>query len=260
MGSGAVVRPRDRSELLSLQETLYRSRNPTRRWLHTTRRDWIELTLRRLSAERRPRRALEVGPGSGVYLPLLAQLADEVVATDVQDDFLVQAERLRGAHANISVVRDDIGDSLLPRASFDLILCSEVIEHLPDSLAALHSMRRLLSSDGALVISTPQRYSPLEVAGRIAFLPAIVRLVRRVYREPVLATGHINLLTARDVERQLRAAGLRVVEEHRSGFYLPLIAEFGGRLALRLEQNIERRLRSGRLRGLLWTQYYVVQP
>ena len=35
------------AELVALQETLYRSGNPTRRWLHCIRRDWIFAALRR---------------------------------------------------------------------------------------------------------------------------------------------------------------------------------------------------------------------
>src|SRR5882724_12373918 len=64
-------------ELLALQRALYESRNPTRRWLHCTRRDWIAGRLTRLAADGR-RAALEVGPGSGVYVPLLARLFERV--------------------------------------------------------------------------------------------------------------------------------------------------------------------------------------
>ena len=38
---------------------------------------------------------------------------------------------------------------------FDLILCSEILEHLPDPLALLVAMRERLSPEGLLVLSTP---------------------------------------------------------------------------------------------------------
>jgi protein-L-isoaspartate O-methyltransferase len=74
-----------------LQETLYTSRNPTRRWLHNTRRDWVVAALRRAAAAGRPERALEIGPGAGTYLPVLAELAGTIVASDVEADFLDNA-------------------------------------------------------------------------------------------------------------------------------------------------------------------------
>jgi 2-polyprenyl-3-methyl-5-hydroxy-6-metoxy-1,4-benzoquinol methylase len=247
------------SGLVDLQETLYTSRNPTRRWLHLTRRARIEAMLHAVAQDSGGTRALEVGPGSGVYLPVLTGLFREVVASDVEPAFLERATELAGTYPGLSVVADDVTASRLPAGSFDLVLCSEVIEHVPDSASALASIHRLLRPGGHLVLSTPQRHSPLELAGRVAFLPGIVQLVRLVYREPILATGHINLLTQSEVREQLRDAGFRIVDSAQTGVYIPLLAEFSGRLGLKLEQWLERKIDGGRLSGLLWVQYYLAR-
>jgi SAM-dependent methyltransferase len=42
-----------------------------------------------------------------------------------------------------------------PDASFDVILCSEVFEHLPDALGALDEFARLLKPGGKLIITAP---------------------------------------------------------------------------------------------------------
>jgi SAM-dependent methyltransferase len=42
-----------------------------------------------------------------------------------------------------------------PDGSFDVILCSEVFEHLPDPLAALDEFARLLTPGGQLVLTAP---------------------------------------------------------------------------------------------------------
>lgn len=243
------------SPLLELQQTLYRSANPTRRWLHCSRRDWIVAALGRHAGARG--RALEVGPGSGLYLPLLAALFREAYAADIEPAYLDHARELARRHPNLHPVVDDIARSRLPAGSFDLILCSEVVEHLAESAAAIAGMRRLLRPGGVLVLSTPQRYSPLELAARIAFLPGIIDLVRAIYREPILKTGHINLMTAGRLRAQVEGAGLLIGERHASGVYLPVVAEFGGTAALRLEQWCEARLRGGPFDWLLWTQYVV---
>ena len=73
-------------ELFALQETLYLSSNPTRRWLHCSRRDWVIDAIEHRGAG--ARRALEIGPGSGVYLPTLAKVAAEVFGADIEDAYL----------------------------------------------------------------------------------------------------------------------------------------------------------------------------
>jgi SAM-dependent methyltransferase len=42
-----------------------------------------------------------------------------------------------------------------PDASFDVILCSEVFEHLPDALKALDEFERLLKTGGKLILTAP---------------------------------------------------------------------------------------------------------
>jgi hypothetical protein len=81
--------------------------------------------------------------------------------------------------------------------------------------------------------------------------------VRLVYREPILPTGHINLMTAGEMRRQLVEAGFSVRESHTSGLYLPVVAEIGGEPARSLAASLERRIRGGPLEWLLWTQYYL---
>lgn len=246
------------TELVQLQETLYRSANPTRRWLHCSRRDWISTALREVRVPSHER-ALEVGPGSGIYLPQLASLYQDVVGSDIEIAYLAHADLQRATLPNLSLVLDNICDTHLPPNSFDCILCTEVVEHIADSAAALRGMRRLLKPGGVLVLSTPQRFSPLELTAKIAFLPGIIDVVRWIYSEPILETGHINLMTAATVQKQLKEAGFGIERQYKTGMYVPVLAEFGGTIALRCEQWLERHLRESIASGLLWTQYYIAR-
>lgn len=49
----------------------------------------------------------------------------------------------------------DITNIPAPDASFDVILCSEVFEHLPDPLKALDEFSRLLKPNGKLILTAP---------------------------------------------------------------------------------------------------------
>ena len=227
------------SELLPLLETLYESSNPTRRWLHCTRRDWIIGKLRECARER-PGRALEIGFGAGIYLPALADAFTEVVASDLDQAHLDHVRRIAAKYQNVELVRDDVLESRLPAHSFSLVLCSEVIEHIPGPERVLAGIRRLLEPGGLLVLSTPQRWSLMEMAAKIAFLPGIVQIVRRIYGEAIFDMEHTNSMTARETERQLNNAGFRIRERYKSGMYIPLVAEFGGDRGRDLEEWVER--------------------
>ena len=121
-------------DLVALQNTLYDSRNPTRRWLHRSRRAYIEEAIEAVGPGRT---AMEVGPGSGVYLPALQRSFDEVTAADIERAHL---EYLTPRFPNVHFVEDDITRSSLDTERFEVVLCSEVLEHIPDSLAALRGV------------------------------------------------------------------------------------------------------------------------
>ena len=249
-----------KNELVRLQETLYNSTNPTRRWLHRTRKDWIVHKLRRFAGEEGKGKVLEVGIGSGIYLPVLAELFENVIAIDIEDSYIDNAMTMTKDLTNVSIIKDDITETGLDEKSFDLVLCSEVIEHIYDSNKAFAGMQRLLKNGCPLILSTPQPWSPLELLSRIAFLPGVIDIVRYIYKEPILKTGHINLMTEKEVTRQLAENRFRIRERHKSGLYLPLIAEFAGETGLRLEKWGESRIRKQPLDWALWTQYYVAEP
>ena len=91
---------------------------------------------------------------------MLAKRFREVIAADIEDAYLNAANSLAAAHPNLRPVVDDITHSRLPERSFDLILCTEVVEHIADSARAIAEMHRLLKPGGVLILSTPKRYAP----------------------------------------------------------------------------------------------------
>jgi len=245
--------------LIDLQETLYDSRHPMRRYLHRARLNWITAQIAALAPSTTSDAAVEVGPGSGVYLPHLLKHFARVSATDIEDAYLDHTRKRLGGEPRLSLQADDITDSRLPAGTFDFVLCSEVIEHIPPPRAAdaIRGMACLLRPGGVLMLSTPQPWSPLEVSCKAALKRPLIWLARAVYREPVLPTGHINLMPVGRVQSYLREAGLSEENTHFTGLYLPLLAEFLPRPTLALARWLEPRLLRGPGRGLLWTQYHI---
>jgi hypothetical protein len=54
-------------------------------------------------------------------------------------------------------LRLDITDMDLPDSSFDLVLCSHVLEHVPDDRAAMRELHRVLADGGLALVLVPYR-------------------------------------------------------------------------------------------------------
>ncbi len=91
--------------------------------------------------ERGRLRVLDVGCGPKPYLPLFAEVAGEYVGVDVVDN---PAAELKGAVEALPV-----GD-----ASFDLVLCTQVLEHCDDPAQAVRELRRVTAPGGRVLAST----------------------------------------------------------------------------------------------------------
>jgi SAM-dependent methyltransferase len=91
---------------------------------------------------------------------------------------------------------------------FDLLTCIEVIEHLENPRHLLREARRLLASNGLLLVTTPNIES---TAGRLRFL--WTGELRHFGQDPLFNNPtHITPIHTLMFERALRDAGLRVVE------------------------------------------------
>jgi SAM-dependent methyltransferase len=239
---------------LAFQAALYTHPNPTRRGLHQRRRAWVEQRLSLLVGSESL--ALEVGVGCGVFVRYLADRAARVHAVDINQAFLDGVAGIRQVHTlNADATR------ALAIEAVDVALCTEVLEHVPRdrSLPMLQSLRAALKPGGYLVLTTPQRYGTVELVARLFRFPSVLALARRLYGTAE-ELGHINLLTAGQLRDQLARAGFEMIEQERFGFYIPLVAEFGGRPGWALLSAAEKLLRPVPvLRGLLWTQAYLLR-
>jgi 2-polyprenyl-3-methyl-5-hydroxy-6-metoxy-1,4-benzoquinol methylase len=101
-------------------------------------------------------RVLDFGCGSGVMLPFLCGISARVTAMDIDLLPFERVSRQRGFPANLEVhdAREvSLGD--LPKASFDLIVATDVLEHVEDIGGTLNDMIKLLAPGGQMVISGP---------------------------------------------------------------------------------------------------------
>ncbi|OGO50359.1 MAG: hypothetical protein A2148_12330 [Chloroflexi bacterium RBG_16_68_14] len=107
---------------------------------------------------RRPR-LLDVGAGTGQLLALAQECGWDVSAIERSEDACRFLQKRFGSAA---VVGCDLADVQGAAESYDAVIMAHVIEHLPDPLAALRRVQRLLSPGGRLLVATPNDASLYE--------------------------------------------------------------------------------------------------
>ena len=102
----------------------------------------------------RNKRVLDIACGMGYGSAALAKAAASVVGIDISEAAVAAADQLYRA-PNLRFLAAPAQQIPFADHSFDLIVAFEVIEHLSDWPALLMEARRLLSSGGQFIVSTP---------------------------------------------------------------------------------------------------------
>jgi ubiquinone/menaquinone biosynthesis C-methylase UbiE len=96
---------------------------------------------------------LDLGCGEGAFTALLAKAGAQPVGVDVADEAL---RRARTGHADLDFRRAGPGEPLpLADGSVDLVWASEVLAFVPDTAHVLSEVRRVLRSEGRILVTTP---------------------------------------------------------------------------------------------------------
>lgn len=101
-------------------------------------------------------RVLEIAAGTGLVTQAMIGVVDHLVATDASEDML-QILRARMADLGASTVEVRIADALaLPfeDGEFDAVVAANVLHLLPDPVACLAEVRRVLRPGGLLCVPT----------------------------------------------------------------------------------------------------------
>jgi len=94
---------------------------------------------------------LDLGCGNGATSAVLHRYDARVVALDPQAEVTTESE--------IQFIKEHFEHYDFKNKKFDIIVMQDVLEHLPDSDAALKKCSQLLKRNGLLYIATPNRFS-----------------------------------------------------------------------------------------------------
>jgi SAM-dependent methyltransferase len=133
---------------------------------------------------------------------------DEVLGVRATFAAMVDAGELSGDTLAVAVQGDALA---LPFAdeTFDRVICSEVLEHIPDDLGAMAELARVLRRGGTMAITVPRR-GPERVNWALS---------DDYHNVP---GGHIRIYSRRVLEGRLTSVGLRVTGHHHAhGLHSP---------------------------------------
>lgn len=175
--------------------------------------------------ESNAKRVLDVGCGTGANLTgLLAQHFPETqfIAIDSDAASIACATREnQSSNARYLVESDAVN-----LGAFDVVIASEVIEHVDDPDAFLDKLRGLLVPDGRLVLTLPNGLGPFELASfveAVAHLTGVYRVLRTIKRlirpgkacsvaaGTLAVSPHINFFSYRQIQAVIAAGGFRVL-------------------------------------------------
>lgn len=155
-------------------------------------------------------RVLDIGCGTGRHVAAVGDRGGAfVVGADADAGDLREARRRLELHERIGHTRSgawalsaaDITRLPFANASFDIVICSEVLEHIHDHHQAMAELERVLTPSGDLVISVPRRW-PERLCWALS----------REYRNT--PGGHIRIYHRRCLIRMMRSAGFRLRHFH----------------------------------------------
>jgi SAM-dependent methyltransferase len=118
-----------------------------------TRIAWVEQALKQVPAGSL---ILDAGAGEQQYRKFCSHLSyvSQDFAAYKPEELDLGLQMPKWEYGQLDIISDIIA---IPRPdqSFDAILCTEVLEHIPDPNAALHEFARLLKPGGMLILTAP---------------------------------------------------------------------------------------------------------
>lgn len=143
---------------------------------------------------------LDLGCGQGYITEALRQSVDSAEFSGL--DYSVSA--ISYAHKHFQRIDFIVADAYAtPYADgfFDVVVCNNLWEHVPDPLMLLTEIKRILKAGGYLIMSTPSRYR-------------WGNLVRILRGKPVIfmSKHHVTEYTVGQVKEQLHYGGFEVIK------------------------------------------------
>jgi 2-polyprenyl-6-hydroxyphenyl methylase/3-demethylubiquinone-9 3-methyltransferase len=195
----------DPQELAKFSELAHRWWDPNSEFrplhqINPLRLDWID-SVARLAGKR----TLDVGCGGGILAEAMAKRGAVVKGIDLADKALKVAQ-LHRLESQVPVDYESVSaEALAARepASFDVVTCMEMLEHVPDPASTVRACAALAKPSGHVFFSTINR-NPKAYVFAIVGAEYVLRLL------PKGTHDYAKLIKPAELARYSRDAGLEV--------------------------------------------------
>lgn len=147
------------------EETPFKSKNPILRILEKMRLK----KMIRLARINKNDKILDMGCGEGYLISLLPDGIFSIVGIDISRTALSQAEKLLKNKKGVALGFGNAYKLSYAEKSFDKIICSEVLEHIPEPRKVMVEICRLLKDDGLAIISIPDEKRIQKIMAAVQF-------------------------------------------------------------------------------------------
>jgi 2-polyprenyl-3-methyl-5-hydroxy-6-metoxy-1,4-benzoquinol methylase len=178
-------------------ETIYGSADLRAEYLGAERLAFYE-EIAEFCAQLEPRRLIDIGCGTGHLLAAVLRLVPDLEVAVGIDSATAAVESVNQVAPRARAYVSSVYDLDLAGERFDLVLCTEVLEHLAHPDDALAVLASLCEAGGQIVVTVPDG-------------------------ERDDWEGHVNFWNAAELESFLAAAGSVVVTRTRSGDLLGVV-------------------------------------
>lgn len=203
-------------------------------WGYRKRLRFVRESIREAFPARAPEtlRMLDVGCGNGSQLALpLAKGGYQLKGVDTDARSIEHAKRLAQGMAGVEFVRARVED-LSSEEQFEVVILSEVLEHLENPGQLLSESARRMTPDGILIVTVPNGFGEFEIDSwvfRRLRLQRVVDTLAKNNREVLGSTdnmesGHIQFFTRSRLRRLFRECGLVSFREGAASFLAGPIA------------------------------------
>jgi len=142
-----------------------------------------------LGVRKPPWRVADIGCGAGTQCVIWARDGHEVFGLDINAS-LIELARLRAREAGVKVDARVGSATALPwdTRSMDIVLCPELLEHVPDWRAVLAEACRVLAPSGILFLSTTNQLCPVQQEFDLPFYSWYPRPLKRYFERLAVTT------------------------------------------------------------------------
>lgn len=160
-----------------------------------------------------PNKILDVGCASGWFLSRVAKTFPKAqcYGIDIYDKAVEYGKKL---YPSISFQKADAHNMPFKASTFDLVICTEVLEHVNDPKSALLEIKRVLKKDGFAIIELD--------SGSILF--SISWFLWQKFRGGVWTHAHIHAFTVKKLDRIINSCGFKIL--HKKKFNLGMAMAF----------------------------------